>query len=156
VTSLLPLADVEPTPENEPFWVALREDRIDLPFCNRCRSFVWYPRAICPLCHQGNLRWLTLPGTGRIYSFTVVAKGTGRWKDSGPYVVAYVQLDSGLDGVDGPRILTNIVGDDVVRNATIDTPVRLTIEHDVKDDPKIGSVDRCLLRFSLIADAKEK
>ena len=150
----LPLADVEPTSENEPFWAALREDRIDLPFCSRCRSFVWYPRAICPLCHGGNLRWLTLPGTGVVYSYAIVSKGTGRWRDAGPYVVSYVQLDSGLDGVDGPRVLTNIVGvdlqqHDVQQKVKIDAAVRMVIDRDIKHDPKLGDVQRNLLRFAL-------
>lgn len=129
MTAHLPLADIEPTAENEPFWAALHNNRIDLPYCDTCRSFVWYPRAICPLCHHGDLIWRTLPGTGRIYSYTIVTKGTGRWKDAGPYVVAYVQLDSELDGVDGPRILTNIVGDNAL-NVSIGVRVELVVEKD--------------------------
>lgn len=143
MTSYLPLADIEPTSENQPFWDALTDDRLDLPYCEHCRSFVWYPRAICPLCHAGNLAWRTLSGTGRVYSYTVVAKGTGRWKDAGPYVVAYVQLDSGIAGVDGPRVLTNIVGDDA-REVAIDSPVRVVVD----TEPSPSEKKRILLRFS--------
>ncbi|MBU6241934.1 MAG: OB-fold domain-containing protein [Acidobacteria bacterium] len=141
MTSQLPLADIEPTIENQPFWDALRDNRIDLPYCQRCRSFVWYPRAICPLCHQGGLTWRTLPGTGHVYSQTVVTKGTGRWKDAGPYVVAYVQLDSGIDSVDGPRILTNIVGDNAL-NVSIGSFVCSVVDR--SDD-----ANRFILRFAL-------
>jgi len=141
VTPHLPLADIEPTAENQPFWDALRDNRIDLPYCQRCRSFVWYPRAICPLCHQGGLTWRTLPGTGRVYSQTVVTKGTGRWKDAGPYVVAYVQLDSGIDNVDGPRILTNIVGDD---SSVVSIGSLVCFVIDRSDD-----ANRVILRFAL-------
>ena len=142
MSSQLPLADIEPTIENQPFWDALRDNRIDLPYCERCRSFVWYPRAICPLCHQGGLTWRTLPGTGDVYSYTVVTKGTGRWKEAGPYVVAYVQLDSGIDNVDGPRILTNIVGDNAP-NVSIGVRVELVIEKDTA----VPSEPRLLLRY---------
>jgi uncharacterized OB-fold protein len=154
-TPFLPLADVETTVENQQFWDALRDGRIDLPFCDTCRAFVWYPRAICPRCHSAeDINWRTLPGTGRVYSYTIVAKGTGRWKDAGPYVVAYVQLDSGLDGVDGPRVLTNIVGEnqqqhDLQQKVKIDAAVRMVVDSDVKHDAKLGEVTRNLLRFAL-------
>jgi uncharacterized OB-fold protein len=44
---------------------------------------------------------------GTVYSFTVVRKGTGAFKDAGPFVIAYVEL------ADGPRIMTNIVNCDI-------------------------------------------
>jgi uncharacterized OB-fold protein len=149
-TPFLPLADVETTVENQRFWDALHDGRIDLPFCDACCAFVWYPRAICPGCHSAdNIAWRTLPGTGRVYSYTVVGKGTGRWKDAGPYVVAYVQLDSGLDGIDGPRILTNIVGDDPQQKVKVDAAVRMVVDSDIKHDAKLGEVTRNLQRFVL-------
>lgn len=146
----LPLADVETTVENQPFWNGLRDGRLDLPYCTKCAAFVWYPRAICPGCHIGDgTEWRTLPGTGHVYSYSIVAKGSGRWKESGPYVVAYVQLDSGQPGVDGPRVLTNIVGDDVQQKVKVGAAVRMVVDADVKHDPKLGDVVRNLLRFSL-------
>ena len=140
----LPLADIETTVENQPFWDALRDNRVSLPWCEACRAFVWYPRAICPGCHTDRITWRDLPGTGRIYSYSVVAKGTGRWKDAGPYVVAYVQLDSGIDGVDGPRILTNIVGADA-QLARVDSRVRRVVDHDTNKE----GAERFLLRFAV-------
>jgi len=144
----LPLADVEPNLENQRFWDALREDRIELPFCATCRAFVWYPRAVCPGCHNDVADWRTLPGTGSVYSYTIVTKGTGRWKDAGPYVTAYVQLDSGIEGVEGPRVLTNIVDtsptSDVQQKIKIDLRVRAIVDRDVNRD----GVERVLLRFT--------
>ena len=146
----LPLADVETTSENEAFWNGLRDGRLDLPYCGNCAVFVWYPRAICPTCHSDNgIEWRTLPGTGRVYSYSIVAKGSGRWKESAPYVVAYVQLDSGDDGVDGPRVLTNIVGSDVQQKVKVDAAVGMVVDSDVKHDAKLGDVVRNLLRFTL-------
>jgi len=149
-TPFLPLADVETTVENQPFWSALHDGRLDIPFCSTCATFVWYPRAVCPSCHSGDgIAWRTLPGTGRVYSYTIVAKGSGRWKESGPYVVAYVQLDSGLDGVDGPRVLTNIVGNDVQQKVNVDAAVRVVVDTDVRHDAKQGDIVRKILRFTL-------
>jgi uncharacterized OB-fold protein len=149
-TPFLPLADVETTVENQPFWDALDGGRLDLPFCAGCNVFVWYPRAICPACRSGNdIAWRTLPGTGRVYSYSVVAKGSGRWKESGPYVVAYVQLDAGLDGIEGPRILTNIVGDQPQQKVRVGAAVRMIVDSDVRNDAKLGDTVRNLLRFML-------
>ena len=144
-TPFLPLADIEANHENQRFWDALRNGHIELPWCERCRSFVWYPRAICPSCHTEVDGWKILPGTGVVYSYTVVAKGTGRWKDAGPYVAAYVQLDSGVTGVDGPRILTNVVGDAVQQKVKVDSRVRALVERDRNKD----DIERVLLRFLL-------
>jgi hypothetical protein len=38
-----------------------------------------------------------------VYTFTIVTKGGGAYRDAGPYVVAFVELD------EGPRLMTNIV-----------------------------------------------
>jgi hypothetical protein len=43
-------------------------------------------------------------GLGTVYSFTVVHRGTGPYRDAAPYIVAYVEL------AEGPRVLTNLVG----------------------------------------------
>ena len=53
------------------------------------------------------LSWEQATGTGTVYSFTVTRRGQGQWRDAGPYVLAYVELD------EGPRMLTNIVECDV-------------------------------------------
>jgi len=47
--------------------------------------------------------WLDAAGTGSVYTFTIVAKGNGAYREAGPYVVAFVELD------EGPRLMTNIV-----------------------------------------------
>jgi hypothetical protein len=60
-----------------------------------------------------------------------------------------VQLDSGLDGIDGPRVLTNIVGDDPQQKVKVDAAVRMVVDSDVKHDAKLGDVMRNLLRFVL-------
>ena len=131
--SFLPLADIEVNAETEPFWSALAQQRIVLPRCNNCSGVVWYPRAHCPICHSTSLTWETMSGKGTVYSYSIVAKGNGRWKESGPYVVAYVQL------VEGPRVLTNIVGvppDEVAIDMTVSA---------VFDSDDTG---RVLLRFT--------
>lgn len=131
--SFLPLADVEVTAETEPFWSALAQQRLVLPRCNSCSGVVWYPRAHCPLCYSTHLTWETMSGEGTVYSYSIVAKGNGRWKESGPYVVAYVQL------AEGPRVLTNIVGI---------SPEEVVIDMKVFAVFDADDTGRVLLRFS--------
>jgi uncharacterized OB-fold protein len=72
-------------------------------------------------------------GTGTIYSYTIVRRGTGAYAAAVPYVVAYVEL------TEGPRVLTNVVwaaDDDIY----IGAPVEAVL------DPSDG-----LLRFRLRA-----
>ena len=49
------------------------------------------------------MSWFEAAGTGTVYSFTIVTRGAGAYREAGPYVVAYVELD------EGPRMMTNIV-----------------------------------------------
>jgi uncharacterized OB-fold protein len=93
-------------PETKPFWDAAATGRLVLRRCTDCQSVIWYPRAICPDCWSGNTEWFDASGRGSIYSYTVNNKGEGPYRDAGPYVLAYVELD------EGPRIMTNILTDD--------------------------------------------
>jgi len=77
-----------------------------------------------------------MSGRGTIYSYSIVAKGNGRWKESGPYVVAYVEL------TEGPRILTNIVGV-APSDVNINMPVQAVFD--------TGDDGRVLLRFTSIS-----
>jgi uncharacterized protein len=95
-------------PELANFWEATRDDVLLLPRCTSCGETFWYPRAFCPRCHSSDLSWEPAGGGGSIYSFTVVERGHGPWREAVPYVVAYVELD------EGPRLMTNIIDADSV------------------------------------------
>jgi uncharacterized protein len=102
----LPAVPPEPGPEDAPFWEAAARDRLVLPRCRSCGTFIWYPRGFCPDCHTSGVDWVPASGRGTVYSFTVSHRGAGPWAAHVPYVIAYVQLE------EGPRVLTNIVGAD--------------------------------------------
>jgi uncharacterized OB-fold protein len=104
MSSPLPAQPPVPSPDDAPFWEAAAHDRLLLPRCRVCGTYIWYPRAFCPDCHAWNVEWTNATGAGTIYSFTVSYRGRGPWADRVPFVIAYVQLD------EGPRVLTNIVG----------------------------------------------
>lgn len=81
---------------------ALGEGRLELTGCLDCDRIVGYPRSRCPYCMTDQVQWRRLSGRGRIHSYTVNRRGTGRYLDADPFVIAYVELD------EGPRMLAHI------------------------------------------------
>lgn len=102
--SVLPVPSVPMVPETQAFWEAALDGQLRLQRCATCSSVIWYPRTICPACGSADISWVDSPGAGVVYSFTVVRRGDGPFKDVTPYVLAYVELDEGV------RLLTNVVG----------------------------------------------
>jgi len=93
----------EVNPETAPFWAATARGELLVRQCEDCDSLIWYPRSVCPECGSLRTRWQPVSGRGQIYSYTVNYRGEGAYRDGGPYVLAYVELD------EGPRLMTNIV-----------------------------------------------
>lgn len=102
----LPVPDIPVNAETRPYFAAAAEGRLVLPRCRDCGWVIWYPRQFCNECGSLSVDWVRACGRGRIYTFTVVRRGEGEYRDSTPYVLAYVDLE------EGPRVLTNIVGGD--------------------------------------------
>lgn len=100
----LPVID----PGSRPFWDATREHRLSIPKCRACGEYHFYPRELCPHCHSDDLEWTDVSGKGEIYSFTIARKPAGPvYAADVPYIIAMIALD------EGPRMLTNLVVDDV-------------------------------------------
>ena len=93
-----------PTPTSQPFWDALRDERIVMQRCDACQGWVHYPRTRCSHCLSDRLAWHELAGTGTVYTFSVARQPTmAQFVDETPQVIAVVELDG------GPRVTTNIV-----------------------------------------------
>lgn len=110
------------TQANTEFWAATAEGRFQLQRCNECDTVLWFPRRHCPSCWTENVSTFDASGKGVIYSFTIIRKGAMAYKDSGPFVVAYVEL------AEGPRVMTNIVDCDV-ESVKVGMPVEVVF-HD--------------------------
>ncbi|MGP0029383.1 MAG: Zn-ribbon domain-containing OB-fold protein [Acidimicrobiales bacterium] len=100
----LPVPAPDRTPETDVFWSATAEGRLLLAQCDACASVIWYPRTLCPDCGSAAVSWIDASGDAVVYSFSVVHRGSGPFRDAVPYVLAYVEL------AEGPRVLTNVVG----------------------------------------------
>jgi uncharacterized OB-fold protein len=93
-----------------PWWEAAKEGRLTCAQCDQCKRFRMPPTPYCPHCRSQAIDWPTLPGTGTVYSFTIVERavlpGT---QDAIPYVVGVIDID----GAEPARIISNIVDCDV-------------------------------------------
>lgn len=103
--ALPPKPRPHPTPLTQPFWDALREERILLQRCRACDSWVYYPRARCPRCLSDGLVWQEVSGRGHLFSFTVTHQPTTpQFADEMPQLIAIVELDEGV------KLTTTLVG----------------------------------------------
>jgi uncharacterized protein len=114
-----------------PFWDAARQDRLVVPRCTKCGTFRLPPLPLCHVCQSEEVEWVELPGTGTVYSYTVVHHPLHPDLSAVcPYVSGIVELD-GTQG-EGARMLVNII-DCEPDEISIGTPVRITFDH-VNDD----------------------
>ncbi|WP_153503623.1 Zn-ribbon domain-containing OB-fold protein [Cumulibacter manganitolerans] len=102
----LPTPEVVIDPDTREYWAGTTRGVITLQRCDDCNAVIWMPRAICPVCHKQSLSSFEASGKGTVYSWTRTAKGLAEYRDAGPYVLAYVELE------EGPRVMTNLVGFD--------------------------------------------
>ena len=92
-------------PETKAFWEAANAGRLGVGRCHTCGKAHFYPRAMCPFCGSAETALETAAGTGSVYSFSVMRRG------SQPYALAYVQLK------EGPCMMTRLVDCDLERIA---------------------------------------
>jgi uncharacterized protein len=93
------------TPDSEPFWNALRERKLVLPWCLECKRPHLPPGPVCPFCFSERLEWRQASGRGRISTWTVVHKTWfPAFAEDIPYNVVQVELE------EGPRLTANVVG----------------------------------------------
>lgn len=128
----LPVPEIVINPDARAYWEGTTREALVLQRCTSCQSVIWIPRAICPVCWSQDLSTFEASGRGTIYSWTRTAKGMAEYRDAGPYLLAYVELE------EGPRVMTNLVGFD--GDPAVGDPVQAVFD-------KAGD-EASLLRFS--------
>jgi uncharacterized OB-fold protein len=114
-----------------PFWDAAQRDRLVVPRCTQCGTFRLPPLPLCYVCQSEEVEWVELPGTGTVYTYTVVHHPLHPdLAPVCPYVSGVVELD-GTQG-EGARMLVNII-DCEPEQITFGTRVRIVFDH-VNDD----------------------
>src|SRR6476620_4609279 len=110
----------------KPFWDAALDGRLLSSRCTNCGTFVLPPTPYCFVCQHHEFEWVELPGTGTIYSFTVVRHALApQLANAVPYVSGVIELD-GTQGA-GTRMICNIVDCDP-ETVRIGDPVRVVFE----------------------------
>jgi len=108
--------------ESKGYWEACKRRELVLQRCGNCATLRHYPRAVCPSCLSDRVEWLRAAGAGTVYTFTITHQNqSAGFRDSLPYVLAYVELDEGV------RLLTNIV-DCAPDDVGIGMPVEVVFE----------------------------
>lgn len=111
----------------QPFWDAAKQDRLAVPRCTNCGTFRLPPSPFCFNCQTREFEYVDLPGTGTIYSFTVVRHPLHPdLAGACPYVAGTVELD-GTQGA-GARMLVNIIDCDP-DTVNIGDRVEIVFEH---------------------------
>lgn len=69
----------------------LKEEKLGFQRCRGCRSAVFYPRVLCPVCGSASLAWEESGGWGTVYATTAVYR-----RDREPHNVVLVDLEEGF------------------------------------------------------------
>ena len=113
--------------ETRPWWEATQRHELYIQQCRDCGDRRFHPRTLCTNCMSSRTDWVKCGGRGKVYTFTVTNQnGSAGFRDSLPYVLAWVELDEGV------KLLTNIV-DCPPAEVKIDMPVEVVFD-DVTPD----------------------
>ena len=113
--------------ETRPWWEAAQRHELYIQQCRDCGDRRFHPRTLCTNCMSSRTDWVKCGGRGKVYTFTVTNQnGSAGFRDSLPYVLAWVELDEGV------KLLTNIV-DCPPAQVKIDMPVEVVFD-DVTPD----------------------
>jgi hypothetical protein len=92
--------------ETNGWWEEASKHRLVVERCTDCGRTRHPPGPVCPNCRSTESEWFRLPGTGTVFTFTVVRQAfIPSLAEKIPYVV--VALD--LDGADGARMVSNLI-----------------------------------------------
>ncbi len=118
-----------PTPnqETKPFWDACRKHELRVQRCKACKNTFFPPRNSCPHCLSQDFEWIKCSGKGKVYSFSVVHQNRSPgFKNEGPYVIAYITLDEGV------QMLSNVIGCEPY-SVKVEMPVEVVFEDATPD-----------------------
>lgn len=80
------------------FFARLEANIFEIPKCEDCGKYHFFPRVICPFCGSDQLQWVIPSGNGTVYSATTVRRTEGN------YNVSLITLD------EGPRLMSRVEG----------------------------------------------
>lgn len=104
----MPLKDAYADELTQPFWDGAQQGKLIVPSCTKCGTCVLPAQPRCFECRGTEFAQKELPGTGTIYTFTVVRHPLApHLSEVVPFVSGVIDLD-GTQGA-GARLILNIV-----------------------------------------------
>jgi uncharacterized OB-fold protein len=67
--------------------------KVVLPHCNACERFHFFPRVVCPHCHETSFTWCEASGRAEINTTTIVRRPP---EHGGDYNICIVELKEGV------------------------------------------------------------
>ena len=106
LSNLPPIRMTDPAADDwtQGFWDAAANEELVATKCSQCGTFRMPPGRFCRNCSSQEFTWESLPGTGTVFTSTVV-----RSDPSGPYAPAAIDAD----GAPGMRFISAVVDCDV-------------------------------------------
>lgn len=96
------------TDKNRPFWDGCAAGELRMQECSSCGHIRYPIQSLCPRCLSGDATWRTLSGHGEVFAVAVYHRAFHpAYASDVPYNVALVRL------AEGPRMYSNVIGDDV-------------------------------------------
>lgn len=96
----------QPNPDDQTYWDFIARRELRFQRCVKCRRFRHPPMPFCGKCSSGEVEWAAVPGTGLVFTCTVVHHAAhAALKQAVPYNVAVVHLDE----ADDVRIISNVI-----------------------------------------------
>jgi uncharacterized OB-fold protein len=127
LTHLPPLSLTDPAADQrtQPFWDAAKDEQLVAPRCANCEAFRMPPTIFCPVCMSTDIEYIPLPGTGTVYSFTVVRTASiPAFEGHVPFIPAAIDADE----APGMRFVSNIV-DSEPEDVCVGMKVRVAWHH---------------------------
>ena len=109
-----PVAQKDPYADDvtQPFWDATQNGKLISSKCTKCATHILPPQPRCFNCQNDKFEWVELPGTGVIYTFTVVRHPLRPGLEAVvPFAAGIIELDD-TQGA-GARVQANIINCDV-------------------------------------------
>ncbi|WP_082077344.1 zinc ribbon domain-containing protein [Bradyrhizobium sp. LTSPM299] len=139
----LPIPVAEPDALSAPYWAGLRNNRLFVQRCDRCRTWQFGPEWLCHHCHAFDPNWTEIEPSGRIYSWERVwHPAHAALRQHGPYIAVLVELPH----AGNVRMVGNLLGDPM-QVVAIGADVEGMFEHHPESNPPYS-----LLQWQLRSD----
>lgn len=103
--------------------------------CMDCRQRWFPPSPVCKRCNSANAGWHQTPGTGILYSYTVIQRAVlPAFEAMAPYMIGLIELDGCSDHLNGP---VRAVGLILNPESEVFIGARATVSFQPTGDPEI-------------------